>query len=339
MKRYELDWVHGVEESTDGEYIRYADHCEAMRRIAAPSASAQQAEPVAWIAEHDNNELDFVNFYEDKAREQVRANDGRVRPLIYGDAAPAPSAQQAEKTVAAIDSALRGKVNDPDPLPKLHAHSVAGEPTTYGLVAALLRERDALLAKVAKFDQRIVDLGVLAMETAAPAPASPAALTGWYCAHCKRGVDASEVTYNEQHTICGRVITDDDPPPAKQTAEAAELVRLWEAQSHIDAIAWGNRATDLLRGLAASPADQGEDARDAKRWVPVAYDSQPPHDTDVFVRGKDACGALRHDVAGMFNGYWMSQSTQNDCDFKVSHWMPIPMDAAMSASKDGESNV
>lgn len=22
---------------------------------------------------------------------------------------------------------------------------------------------------------------------------------GWYCAHCERGVDASEVTYNEQH--------------------------------------------------------------------------------------------------------------------------------------------
>lgn len=35
---------------------------------------------------------------------------------------------------------------------------------------------------------------------------------GWYCAHCERGVDASEVTYNEQHTVCGRVITDDKPP-------------------------------------------------------------------------------------------------------------------------------
>lgn len=35
---------------------------------------------------------------------------------------------------------------------------------------------------------------------------------GWYCAHCQRGVDGSEVTYHEQHTVCGRVITDDLPP-------------------------------------------------------------------------------------------------------------------------------
>lgn len=35
---------------------------------------------------------------------------------------------------------------------------------------------------------------------------------GWYCAHCERGVDASEVTYHEQHQACGRVITDDRPP-------------------------------------------------------------------------------------------------------------------------------
>lgn len=36
--------------------------------------------------------------------------------------------------------------------------------------------------------------------------------SGWYCAHCQRGVDGSEVTYNEQHQECGRVITDDAPP-------------------------------------------------------------------------------------------------------------------------------
>lgn len=34
----------------------------------------------------------------------------------------------------------------------------------------------------------------------------------WYCAHCQRGVDASEVTFHEQHTVCGRTITDDTPP-------------------------------------------------------------------------------------------------------------------------------
>lgn len=42
---------------------------------------------------------------------------------------------------------------------------------------------------------------------------------GWYCAHCQRGVDASEVTFHEQHTVCGRTITDDTPPepPVKES--------------------------------------------------------------------------------------------------------------------------
>lgn len=43
-------------------------------------------------------------------------------------------------------------------------------------------------------------------------PRAEKAFDGWYCAHCQRGVDASEVTFNEQHTECGRVITSDEPP-------------------------------------------------------------------------------------------------------------------------------
>ena len=51
-----------------------------------------------------------------------------------------------------------------------------------------------------------------------PAPSDE--YVGWYCAHCERGVDASEVTYHEQHTVCGRVITDDKPPkPAPSIPE------------------------------------------------------------------------------------------------------------------------
>ena len=45
---------------------------------------------------------------------------------------------------------------------------------------------------------------------AQPAPSDE--YVGWYCAHCERGVDASEVTYHEQHQVCGRVITEDKPP-------------------------------------------------------------------------------------------------------------------------------
>lgn len=42
-------------------------------------------------------------------------------------------------------------------------------------------------------------------------PAPNDEYVGWYCAHCQRGVDASEVTYHEQHEVCGRVITNDRP--------------------------------------------------------------------------------------------------------------------------------
>jgi len=48
------------------------------------------------------------------------------------------------------------------------------------------------------------------------------AFNGWYCAHCQTGVDGSEVTFNEQHTVCGRVITNDEPP-TKETLAAPEL--------------------------------------------------------------------------------------------------------------------
>jgi hypothetical protein len=54
----------------------------------------------------------------------------------------------------------------------------------------------------------VPDAGQLLYTTPQPA----AEFKGWYCAHCQRGVDGSEVTFNEQHQVCGRVITDDVPP-------------------------------------------------------------------------------------------------------------------------------
>lgn len=55
MKRFDFEQQHGelgqMREDVDGEWIRYSDHVEAMKRIAAPSASAQQAEPVEWQIE------------------------------------------------------------------------------------------------------------------------------------------------------------------------------------------------------------------------------------------------------------------------------------------------
>lgn len=36
-------------------------------------------------------------------------------------------------------------------------------------------------------------------------------LSGWFCSHCKTGVDPREVTFSETHTVCGRVISGDEP--------------------------------------------------------------------------------------------------------------------------------
>lgn len=76
------------------------------------------------------------------------------------------------------------------------------------------------------------------MLAAAPQPAQQEQepeYKGWYCAHCQRGVDASEVTYHEQHTVCGRVITDDVPPKAQQQEPVAWATRMGE-YTHIH---WG----------------------------------------------------------------------------------------------------
>lgn len=56
----------------------------------------------------------------------------------------------------------------------------------------------------------------IAIERAVLAKASEKVpeFNGWYCAQCQCGVDPSEVTYHETHTVCGRYITDDEPPKA-----------------------------------------------------------------------------------------------------------------------------
>ena len=60
------------------------------------------------------------------------------------------------------------------------------------------------------------------LQSAPQQPADPLN-GGWYCAHCQRGVDSSEVTYHEQHEACGRVITNDVlPQPADQWVRCSE---------------------------------------------------------------------------------------------------------------------
>lgn len=81
------------------------------------------------------------------------------------------------------------------------------------------------------YDEKLVDKAVEAIEKALASEAKeqPAQqqqepeYKGWYCAHCQRGVDSSEVTYHEQHTVCGRVITDDLPPMTQQQEPVAKV--------------------------------------------------------------------------------------------------------------------
>ena len=60
-------------------------------------------------------------------------------------------------------------------------------------------------------------------------PASDDEYVGWYCAHCQRGVDASEVTYHEQHEACGCVISDDRPPKSAPSIPEGWLRAIDEA--------------------------------------------------------------------------------------------------------------
>ncbi|WP_354686706.1 DUF551 domain-containing protein [Cupriavidus necator] len=73
-------------------------------------------------------------------------------------------------------------------------------------------------------------------------------------------------------------------------------------------------------------------------WIPVA-DHLPTAEKDYLVKGIKHSG-LYHDVAGLFNGKWMSQVTQDECKFEVSHWMPLPpADARASSSQKVELDV
>lgn len=101
MKRYDLDWVHGAEESVDGEFIRYEDHCDAMKRMAREPEGDESTDP---HADGFEDGLAAAAFYvedhchdgEHHARiiERIR-NPRRATPPPAMSAERAASAQQA----------------------------------------------------------------------------------------------------------------------------------------------------------------------------------------------------------------------------------------------------
>lgn len=86
-------------------------------------------------------------------------------------------------------------------------------------------------------------------------PASSDEYVGWYCAHCERGVDASEVTYHEQHEVCGRVITDDRPPKsAPSVPDGWKLVPIEPTPTMVKAGLESSHVLNVHRVLACYDA-------------------------------------------------------------------------------------
>ena len=81
---------------------------------------------------------------------------------------------------------------------------------------------------------------------------------GWYCAHCECGVDSSEVTFNEAHTVCGRIITHDEPPPVAVPEEKGFADAPPELDNN-EAVAWVNgyhQCRDDMLSAAPPPVAQ-----------------------------------------------------------------------------------
>ncbi|WP_343656372.1 hypothetical protein [Cupriavidus sp.] len=86
--------------------------CSIIWHAATDYANAQQVQAdagaVAWIAEHENDELDFVNFHEEVARQQAEESGAlRVRPLVYGDAYTRPAAESDKRDALPSVETLR----------------------------------------------------------------------------------------------------------------------------------------------------------------------------------------------------------------------------------------
>ena len=109
---------------------------------------------------------------------------------------------------------------------------------------------------------------------------------GWYCAHCQRGVDSSEVTNHEQHTVCGRVITDDVPPKAQRQEPVAWR---WENGGEDK---WLNKYIYLDNGGPDCPED-----------CEPLYTSPPASKPWVGLEPQDFDGVIKSD-AFEAGAYW-----------------------------------
>lgn len=90
------------------------------------------------------------------------------------------------------------------------------------------------LSQLTELHERIIRLIAPSGPENDKALATPPEGDGWYCAECQMEVDPINVTYDERHEQCGRVITDDVAPPQPEDALAAlDALKSW-ADSHAE---------------------------------------------------------------------------------------------------------
>lgn len=113
---------------------------------------------------------------------------------------------------------------------------------------------------------------------------------GWYCAHCERGVDGSEVTLHEQHEVCGRVITNDVPPkPVMQEPVISEVFRICDAYE--SGFGHGAKNDGLNDGSIFADKRQGE-AYELGYAEGVNRSKREQAEQEPLVRFCPGCGSI-----------------------------------------------
>ena len=291
-------------EKSDAEslamYRKARDERDALRaalRHEADCVESAKAEIDALRAKIETAENDAAH-QKALAESALRVAEGWERKCGELRAALRHEADCVEAAKAEID-ALSGAQN----VPKAVAYLDLG---TGGYMDIGTDLTDEALSALPKGRHMLGIVGTYGVDGYAPAQPAPSdEYVGWYCAHCQRGVDASEVTYHEQHQVCGRVITEDKPPKPAPSVPEGWLRAIDEALvvAHVGVANAGDtyeQAKAKLESLIGFHVDVATDPAVNGGWqlVPVnpteafyqcfsAYDGTSysnPFDRDEFVK-------------------------------------------------------
>lgn len=122
MQRYDFSIHSDYFESIDGGWIRYADHVEAMKRIAGDGGQQVERETLISVLENEQNNL--AASRRQCGKFEGARWDALQKVIEYLSAAPAPSASPAALTDAEVEAAARElcRLQDLDPDKKYRNH-------------------------------------------------------------------------------------------------------------------------------------------------------------------------------------------------------------------------